>query len=147
MIKRALLGAAALAVALVATAGALYATNATPRVPPVSAAEAAAPTKPFVVKLHAQWCPVCRLTKGVWSDIETTYGDRASLVVLDFTDAKTTEASRAEAERLGLGQYFEEHSGWTGTISIVDGTTRKVGASIHGSRDFAEYRTAIDAAL
>jgi thiol-disulfide isomerase/thioredoxin len=147
VIKKALVGAAALAVALLATAGALYATNATPRVPVISAAEAAAPTKPFIVKLHAQWCPVCRLTKGVWSRIATTYGERANLVVLDFTDDETTDASRAEAERLGLGHYFEEHSGWTGTISIVDGTTKKVSASIHGSRDFAEYRTAIDAAL
>ena len=65
----------------------------------------------------------------------------------DFTDAATTDASRAEAERLGLGKYFDEHSGWTGTISIVDGSTKEVAASIHGSRDFAEYRAAIDAAL
>jgi thiol-disulfide isomerase/thioredoxin len=147
VISKALLGAAALAVALVAVAGALYTTNATPRVAVVSATEAANPTKPFVVKLHAQWCPICMLTKREWSDIEATYGDRVNLVVFDFTDDDTTDASRAEAERLGLGKYFEEHSGWTGTISIVDGSTREVTASIHGSRDFTDYRVAIDSAL
>ncbi|HEX5049077.1 MAG TPA: thioredoxin family protein [Gammaproteobacteria bacterium] len=147
MIRRALLTAAALGAALAAAVGALYATNGAPAVPSVSALEAANPTKPFVVKLHAQWCPICRITKGVWSDIAATYGDRVNLVVLDFTDETTTDASRAEAERLGLGSYFEDHSGWTGTISIVDGSTKEVTADIHGSRDFAEYRAAIDGAL
>lgn len=147
MTRRALLTAAAVAVTLGAVTAGLYATNRAPAVPSVSALEAANPTKPFVVKLHAQWCPICRITKGVWSDIEAAYGDRVNLVVLDFTDESTAGASRAEAERLGLGRYFEDHSGWTGTISILDGSTKEVTADIHGRRDFAEYRAAIDSAL
>jgi hypothetical protein len=87
------------------------------------------------------------LTKGVWSRVEATYSRRANLVVFDFTNQPTTDASRAEAGRLGLGKVFEENAGWTGTILVLDGRTKEVTASIHGGRDFAEYRAAIDAAL
>jgi thiol-disulfide isomerase/thioredoxin len=136
--------AAAILAAVVAVS---YVRNAAPPVPAMSAEEAANPSKPYVVKLHAQWCPVCMLTKPMWHDIEAAYASRVNLVVFDFTDEETTAATRAEAERIGLGEFFDEHSGWTGTIAVVDARTKQATAEIHGSRDFAEYRAAIDAAL
>jgi hypothetical protein len=45
-----------------------------------------------------------------------------------------------------LGRIFEE-AGSTGVVLVVDGRTKVVTASIGGSRDVAEYRAAIDAAL
>ena len=87
------------------------------------------------------------MTKGVWSEIAASYSGRVNLVVFDFTDRATTEASRAEARRLGLEAFFDENVGWTGTIAVVDGGTRNTLALIHGSRDVAEYRAAIDASL
>ena len=132
---------------LIAVLAVGYVRNGAPTVPQLSAAEAASPSKPYVVKLHAQWCPVCMLTKAVWHDIEAAYGSRVNLVVFDFTDEATTDASRTEAERIGLGDFFAEHSGWTGTIAVVDARTKQATAEIHGSRDFAEYRAAIDAVL
>jgi len=143
---RTLLVAALVVATLAAFASVLYVWNATPRVAAISPAQAADPSRPYVVKLHAQWCPVCMLTKSVWSQIETTYSARANLVVFDFTNQATTTASRREAERLGLGKIFDE-AGSTGTILILDGRTREQTAAIQGSRDFAEYRAAIDAAL
>lgn len=121
--------------------------NATPEVPAIAAAEIAHPSRPYVIKLHAQWCPICMMTKTVWRDIETVYGPRVNLVVFDFTNQTTTEASRSEAARLGLGQFFEDNEGWTGTIAVLDGPTKQERAVIHGSRDFEEYRAAIDAVL
>jgi thiol-disulfide isomerase/thioredoxin len=147
MIKRAFLAVSSLAVLLVAVVSVMYVTNKAPVVPAISAAEATTPGKPYVVKLHAQWCVYCRMTKGVWSQIEDAYSGRVSLVVLDFTTDANTEASRTEAKRLGLEQFFEEYGGWTGTVVVLDGRTKEVTASINGSRDFAEYRAAIDAAL
>ena len=117
-----------------------------PVIPPISETEAANPSKPFVVKLHAQWCAVCMITTSVWSQIQDRYSDRVNLLVLDFTDDQTTDASRAAAERVGLGRIFEE-TGSTGVVLVVDGRTKEVTATIAGSRDFAEYRTAIDTAL
>jgi hypothetical protein len=87
------------------------------------------------------------VTKGVWSQIAEAYAGRVNLVVLDFTTDANVEASKAEAARLGLTKFFDEYGGATGTIVVLDGRTREVTASINGSRDFAEYRTAIDAAL
>jgi hypothetical protein len=87
------------------------------------------------------------VTKGVWSQIEETYSTRANLVVLDFTNQANTDASRAEAKRLGLETVLDEYFGATGTIVVLDGRTKEVTASITGSRDFVEYRAAIDATL
>jgi thiol-disulfide isomerase/thioredoxin len=145
-IKTALLVVTLLGVLLVGAGAVMYSRNAAPAVPPIPATEAATPSKPYVVKLHAQWCAVCMITKNVWSEIEKTYAGRVNLVVLDFTTDANTEASRAAATRLGLAQFFDEYGGATGTIVVLDGR-RKVTASINGSRDFAEYRAAIDAAL
>jgi thiol-disulfide isomerase/thioredoxin len=147
MIKKAFLAATSLIVVLVAFGFILYITNPMPAVPAITAAEAGNPSKPYVVKLHAQWCPVCMLTKNVWSQIEDTYSARANLVVLDFTNQANTDVSRAEAKRLGLEAFFDEYVGATGTIVVLDGRTKEVTASINGSRNFAEYRTAIDDTL
>ena len=147
MIKKALLIATVLFAVLLAAGAILFVRNTAPLVPPISPAEAAKTGKPYVVKLHAQWCAVCMITKDVWSQIDSAYARRVNLVVLDFTTEADTEASRAEAARLGLTKFFDEYGGATGTIVVLDGRTREVTASINGSRDFAEYRTAIDAAL
>jgi thiol-disulfide isomerase/thioredoxin len=147
MLKKLLLAVFALGAVLVASGAVLYVRNHAPEVPALSAVEAAKPGKPYVVKLHAQWCPVCMVTKGMWTQIEATYAGRVKLVVLDFTNEANTEASRIEATRLGLDEFFKEYSGATGTIVVLDGRTKQVTASFNGSRGFAEYRTAIDAAL
>jgi hypothetical protein len=147
MIKKALQIAILLGTVLIGSAAFLYVANTAPVVPALSAVEAANTVKPYVVKLHAQWCAVCMVTKGVWSEIEKTYAGRVNLVVLDFTTEATANASEAEAKRLGLTKFFEEYGGATGNIVVLDGRTKDVTASINGSRDFAAYRTAIDAAL
>jgi thiol-disulfide isomerase/thioredoxin len=147
MIKKALVVLTLTLAVLIATGAILYVRNTAPAVPPVSPAEAMKTGKPYVVKLHAQWCPVCMITKDVWSQIEKAYAQRVNLVVLDFTTDADADASRAEATRLGLTKFFEEYGGATGTIVVLDGRTKEVAASINGSRDFADYRTAIDAAL
>jgi thiol-disulfide isomerase/thioredoxin len=147
MIKKALLGLISLVAVLAAAGYVTYVTNTAPTVPAISAAEAAKTNKPYVVKLHAQWCPKCMMTKDIWSQIEAAYAARVNLLVLDFTSEANTEASRAEAERLGLERFFDEYGGVTGTIVVLDGRTKEVTASIDGSRDFADYRAAIDAIL
>ena len=124
----------------------VYLANAAPVAPAISAAEASNPGKPFVVKLHSQWCHLCLITTSAWSQIEQEYAGRVNFLVLDFTDDQTTDASKAAAERVGLGRVFEE-SGSTGVVLVVDGRTKDVTASIAGSRNVAEYRAAIDNAL
>ncbi len=145
--RRLLVFTLAAVVVLIGAGSFLYLRNATPVVPAIATAEASAPGSPWVVKLHAQWCPVCMLTKGMWSEIEQRYAGRVRLAVFDFTDEATTAATRAEAERLGLGHVLEEAGFATGTILVLDGRTKGIVAWISGRRDSAEYRAAIDAAL
>ena len=147
MIKKLLLLTTVVLLVLAATGSVLYVRNVAPAVPVIPTEAIPRSNKPFVVKLHAQWCAVCMVTKGAWSQIEETYAGRVHLVVLDFTTSAATEASRAEATRLGLQKFFDEYGGATGTVAVLDGRTREVTASIDGSRDFSAYRTAIDAAL
>lgn len=146
MLKKVALVVVAGFLVLAGTGVLMYFTNAAPVTAPISASEASNPNKPFVVKLHAQWCAVCMITKSAWSQIEKEYAGRVNFLVLDFTDDQTTDASKAAAERVGLGRVFEE-SGSTGVVLVVDGRTKDVTASIAGSRNVAEYRAAIDAAL
>jgi thiol-disulfide isomerase/thioredoxin len=146
MLKKIAIVLFAVFLALVGTGVLMYFINAAPVAPAISAADAADPAKPFVVKLHSQWCHLCLITTQVWSQIEKEYSGRVNFLVLDFTDDQTTDASKAAAERVGLGRVFEE-SGSTGVVLVVDGRTKNVTASIAGSRDVAEYRAAIDAAL
>jgi thiol-disulfide isomerase/thioredoxin len=147
MLRKAVAVAIVVIAALVAAGALLYARNTTPVVPSIATADAAIAGSPWVVKLHAQWCPVCMLTKGIWSEIEHSYAGRVRLAVFDFTNETTTAASGAEAERLGLAEVFEEAGFATGPILVLDGRTKNVVAWINGSRDFADYRAAIDSAL
>jgi thiol-disulfide isomerase/thioredoxin len=142
--KKLLIGVLALAVGLGATGAVLYLTNAAPAVRPLSVAEASS-GKPFVVKLHAQWCPKCRMAKGAWSQVEAEYGTRVNMLVLDFTNEANTEASRVEAARLGLQNLFDEYSGATGFVVVLD-RNKGVAAEVGGT-DVADYRAAIDAVL
>src|SRR4051794_1616771 len=113
MIKRILLVLLSLTVAVAAVVTIMYVRNTAPAVAAISASEAANPTKPFVVKLHAQWCPICMTTRSIWSQIDETYSTRVNLLIFDFTNDATTAASRVEAKRVGLETYFDE-TGATG---------------------------------
>lgn len=146
MLKKIAIVVVATFLVLVAIGVLMYFVNAAPVVPAISASEAANPARPFVVKLHAQWCHLCLITTSAWSQIEKEYAGRVNFLVLDFTDDKTTDASKVAAERVGLGRVFEQ-SGSTGVVLVVDGRTKDVTASIAGSRNIEEYRAAIDAAL
>jgi thiol-disulfide isomerase/thioredoxin len=129
------------------TIGYLLWTNPAPTVPPVSAVDLSTASTPYVIKLHARWCPVCMVTKDQWASVQAAYQGRVRLVVFDFTTDATTEASRADAKRMGLDAIFEDYVGETGTVLVVDGVTKDVKDSLHGNRELAEYRAAIDAAL
>src|SRR5688572_8405483 len=147
MIRKLFVAAAAMAVALGATVAVLYVSNSAPVVPALSAAEAAAPTKPFVVKLHARWCPYCLLTKDEWARVEQAYAGRVNFVVLDATNEAAIERSRVLAERLNLRQFFDDYNGATGVVVVLDGRTKEVLAEVGGNASFEEFRAAIDAVL
>jgi thiol-disulfide isomerase/thioredoxin len=135
-------------VALVVVSGlVMFVLNSTPIVPTVSLNDPTTETPPFVVKIHAQWCPVCMLTKGTWTKLQKAYSAGVNLVVFDVTNKETTEASRAEAKRLGLEAFFEAHSRELASVYVLDGVSKEVKGSVSCSRNLSEYAVLIDEAL
>jgi thiol-disulfide isomerase/thioredoxin len=143
MIKKTFITSLFAALTLAVLGIVMFATNAAPKVARLSSVDA---EKPYVVKLHARWCPACMLTKAGWSEIAKEYSANVNLVVFDFTNGAATEASRSEAKRIGLEAFFEAHAGQTGAIAVLDGRSKRVIAMLEGSHSVAEYRAAIDAA-
>lgn len=132
---------------LVAVGGLLFIGNAAPTVTPVSAATIGDSSRPYVVKLHARWCPVCMLTKAEWAQIDAMYADRVKLLVFDSTNDATIETSKIEAERLGLDGLWDRYRGASGVVLVLDGRTKEILAELAGNRSFEDYRSAIDAAI
>ena len=125
----------------------LVITNQAPVVPALSDTEAVETARPYVIKLHAQWCPVCMVAKDEWADLQEAYTGKVRLVVFDFTSDSTAAASRAEATRLGLEAVFDEFFGVTGAVVVVDGRSREIHHVLDGSMEESEYRAAIDGVL
>lgn len=134
-------------VVLFGGAALLFALNAPPKVPSVVAQDPVAAKRPWVVKIHAQWCPVCLLMKATWTKLQAAYAGQVNLVVFNVTNNATTEASRAEAKRLGLVEFFEAHAGEVGSVFVLDGVSKEVKDSAPGMSDLAVYAAGIDAAL
>lgn len=135
------------ALVLAGAVGLMIALNPAPQVPAVSASEALEIRRPYVIKLHARWCVVCMMTRASWTAVQEAYAGKLRFVVFDFTTDATAEASRVEAMRLGLGAVFEEYSGETGTVLVLDGASKEVLHALRGHRPLEDYRAAIDAAL
>jgi thiol-disulfide isomerase/thioredoxin len=133
-------------VLLAAAAAGLIALNPAPKVPAISAGDIAS-SQPYVIKLHARWCLICMTTKGAWAAVQQDYAGKVRFVVFDFTSDATTEASRVEAARLALTTVYEEYGPETGTVLVVDGVSKEVRHALHGHRQAADYRAAIDATL
>ena len=147
MIRKLLVTTGVLVLALVGTVAILYAANGAPSVTPIAAADASAATKPFVVKMHARWCPYCFLQKDEWSRIEQAYAGRVNFVVLDATNEAAIERSRVDAARLNMREFFEEYNSATGLVVVLDGRTKEVLAEVFGNAPFEEFQSAIDGAL
>jgi hypothetical protein len=138
---------AAVAGVTVSIVAVLLALNGAPRGPLLSSAMPATATQPYVIRLHARWCPICFATRGAWAATQAAYTGKVNFVVFDFTSDASTESSRAMARQIGLDGVFNDHEGETGGVLVVDGASKTERESLHGVLTEADYRVAIDAAL
>ena len=100
-------------------------------------------SKPFIVKIHADWCGTCTRLNGTWEALEKSVGSEARLVVLDVTDKEALARSRAEADRLGLRSFFDAYKSQTGTVAVLDGATREPVSVMKGELDAGRYEAAV----
>lgn len=111
----------------------------------VSAADDAA--QPFIVKIHADWCGACVKLNSTFESLHQKLGSGARLVVLDVTDEQTLTRATAEAERLGIREFFDRHKSKTGTVGVLHGATREPIRVMRGETDVAKYEAAVAQAV
>ena len=99
--------------------------------------------KPYVVKIHADWCGTCKALKSVWQRIETDLRDQATIVTLDVSDRVAYMESQATAERLDISEFFQEYRSRTGTIAVLDCKSHEPVVIMSAERDFEKYRAAV----
>jgi thiol-disulfide isomerase/thioredoxin len=101
--------------------------------------------QPIVAKISADWCGTCTKMKPTIEALRKKYGDRVQVVVLDVTDKDALAKSTAEAERLGISDFFESNKSRTGTVGIIArGETVRV---MKGETDVARYDEVIEYAI
>ncbi len=100
-------------------------------------------SKPFVVKIHADWCGTCRMLEPTLTALDEKMGPSARVVVLDVTDRGTYAAAAAEAKRLGIESFFDRYKSRTGIVGVLDGSTREIIAVLSGELDITVYERAL----
>jgi thiol-disulfide isomerase/thioredoxin len=110
------------------------------------AAEETCAARPYVVKVHADWCGTCKSLESTWTRVERELADEATVVEFDVSDRKAYEHSRELAERLGIADFFQAHRSRTGTVAVLDCETLEPVVILRGERDFEKYREAVSRA-
>jgi thiol-disulfide isomerase/thioredoxin len=103
--------------------------------------------KPVVVDIYASWCPGCKNIAPTLSQLKKQYGTKASFVVLNVTDAKTTKASMKMAAELGLTSFFNANKSKTSTVAIIDPATGKIMQQFQNNAEITEYSSVLDLAI
>ncbi len=103
--------------------------------------------KPVVVDIYASWCPGCKNIAPTLSQLRQQYGKKASFIVFDVTNAKTTKASMKKAEELGLSSFFNANKSKTSTVAIIDPATGKIIQQFQNNAEVSEYSSVLDLAI
>jgi thiol-disulfide isomerase/thioredoxin len=103
--------------------------------------------KPVVVRIHADWCPACKATQSTIDDLKQAYAGKINFVQFDLTNAKTAAASQAEAQKLGLGKFYDASKAATSTVAVIDPRNGKVYATLYNDGSLEDYKLAVDDAL
>ncbi len=98
--------------------------------------------KPMVVKIHADWCGSCTQLETTFEELEKQIGSEARIVVLDVTDKAAVARSAAEADRLGIREFFDSYKSKTGTVGVIDACGNTVSV-MKGELDASKYVAAI----
>ena len=100
-------------------------------------------TKPYLIRIHADWCSTCKRLAPIWERIRSSLDEKATIVSFDVTDRAAYEQSRDEAERLGIGDFFARYRNRTGAVAVLDCKTLEPVEVLIGEPDIAKYTEAI----
>jgi thiol-disulfide isomerase/thioredoxin len=103
--------------------------------------------KPVVARIHADWCSACKATQSTIDALRQAYTGKINFVEFDVTNAKTAAASQEEAEKLGLGKFYEASKAATSTVAVINPQNGKIYATLYNDSNVDDYKTAINAAM
>lgn len=103
-------------------------------------------SKPLVVVIYADWCPLCQSIKPTLAKINEEYKGRIRFVRLDVTDSATTAKSKELARSLGLDQFFEKNESYTSLVVIQSPAGHEIFRAAHDN-DFQHYAKVLDRQL
>ncbi len=101
--------------------------------------------KPMIVKIHADWCGTCTRLEATFDELEKQIGSEARIVVLDVTDKAAVVRSAAEADRLGIREFFDSYKSKTGSVGVIDACGNTVSV-MRGELDASKYVAALSKA-
>ena len=101
-----------------------------------------AEAKPMIVKIHADWCGTCTRLETTFEQLEKEIGSEARIVVLDVTDKAAVARSAAEADKLGIRDFFDSYKSKTGTVGVFDASGKTVSV-MKGEMDPSKYVAAV----
>lgn len=103
-------------------------------------------TKPLVVVVYADWCPLCQKLKPALALINEKYAGKIRFVRLDVTSEETAAKSMQQAKSLGLERFFEKNREKTSLVVIQDAAGHEVFRAMH-DYDFQHYANVLDQQL
>jgi thiol-disulfide isomerase/thioredoxin len=107
-----------------------------------SSAQAEEAKTPLIVKIHADWCGTCQKLEPTFEELEQQVGSDARIVVLDVSDRDAVARSSAEADRLGIREFFDAYKGKTGTVGVLAADGKPVSV-MKGELDTSKYLSAV----
>ena len=101
--------------------------------------------RPVVAVIAADWCPYCKNVDPVLKGVLADYTDKFNMVVFDVTNAKTSAAALATAEKLGLTEFFNANKSKTSTVAVIK--NKEVVYRTSNNTKKSDYTKAFDKAL
>jgi thiol-disulfide isomerase/thioredoxin len=103
--------------------------------------------KPVLVDIYATWCPGCQSIKPTLSTLKKEYSGKVNFVVFDVTNRKTSAASQANAQRLGLSEFFAANKSKTATVAIINPATGKTLKVYRSNSSLSDYQAVLNPAI
>jgi thiol-disulfide isomerase/thioredoxin len=94
------------------------------------------------VRVHADWCGECQTTLPDFLSFMKAFRGKINVVDIDVTDGKTAAVSKARAQRLGFGPYYEQTKTAPLTVAFINPDSGKVYAALRGNVTLAQLTRA-----
>lgn len=126
--------------------GAVPALTSSATAKPAAAGQMKEKAMPIVAVVKASWCPACKKIEPTMMGLMKDYMTKATWVVFDVSTKESAEASRKQAEKLGLKDFFAQYGAKTSTVAIIDPHSKKLLKVFMAEGDRSKYVQAIEQA-